>query len=242
MHSRRVLDDPTYEVCGNGVETIGHALWACDKAQEVWRASGIPVHGHGLRFDNFLDLLWHLIFNQHAGDDLLGLSVTLAWSLWLNCNKAHTGGTQQTSAVILQIATNLLEEYRLANHRIMIPNVATHTTWTPPHNPWYKVNIDSAIFQHFDGVGIGVVVWDHIGQCMAAMSKKLWVPLGPLEVETKAMEEGIDFAWDVGLRDVVFETDFEMLHKSLTGSITPPATIQNIVNSCIMRLQDFRAV
>ena len=77
---------------------------------------------------------------------------------------------------------------------------------------------------------------------MAAMSKKLWVPLGPLEVETKAMEEGIDFAWDVGLRDVVFETDSKMLHKSLTGSITPPATIQNIVNSCIVRLQDFRAV
>ena len=124
----------------------------------------------------------------------------------------------------------------------MIPNVATRTTWTPLHNPWYKVNIDSAIFQHFDAVGIGVVVWDHIGQCVAAMSKKLWVPLGPLEVETKAMEEGIDFAWDVGLRDVVFETDSEMLHKSLTGSITPPATIQNIVNSCIMRLQDFRAV
>ena len=74
-------------------------------------------------------------------------------------------------------------------------------------------------------VGIGVVARDHTGQCMAAMSKKLWVPLGPLEVEAKAMEEGIDFAWDVGLCKFVFETDSEMLHRSFTGSITPPTTI-----------------
>jgi len=74
-------------------------------------------------------------------------------------------------------------------------------------------------------VGIGVVAQDHTGQCMAAMSKKLWVPLGPLEVEAKAMEEGIDFAWDVELRNVVFKTNSEMLHRSLIGSITLPATI-----------------
>ena len=75
-------------------------------------------------------------------------------------------------------------------------------------------------------VGIGVVARDHTRQCMAAMSKKLWVPLGPLEVEAKAMEEGIDFAWDVEIRDVVFEIDSKVLHRSLMGSITPPTTIQ----------------
>ncbi|KAK9987987.1 hypothetical protein SO802_028226 [Lithocarpus litseifolius] len=198
LHSRKVLDDPTCEACGNSVETIGHALWACDKAQEVWRASGILVHSHG--------------------------------------------GSRQTSAIILQLAVNMLDEYRLANHRFTMPNVATHTTWAPPHNPWYKVNVDGAVFQQLDAVGIGVVARNHTGHCLAAMSKKLWVPLGPLEAKAKAMEEGIDFAWDIGLRDVVFETDSEVLYKSLTGSITPPATIQNIVSSCILRLQDFRAV
>ena len=87
-----------------------------------------------------------------------------------------------------------LEEYQLANHRIVIPNFATHTTWPLPHNPKYKVNVDGAIFQHLEAVRIGVVARDHTGQCLAAMSKKLWVPLGPLEAEAKAMEEGIDFA------------------------------------------------
>ena len=74
------------------------------------------------------------------------------------------------------------------------------------------------------------------------MSKKMWVPLDLLEAEAKAMEEGIDFAWDVGIQDVDFETDSDILHGAFTSSITPPATILNIISSCLIRLQDFRFV
>ena len=73
------------------------------------------------------------------------------------------------------------------------------------------------------------------------MSKKLWVPLGPLEAEAKAMEEGIIFACDVGLQEVTFECDLELLFQALTGKATPSATISNIVAACLCRLQDFRA-
>ena len=40
-----------------------------------------------------------------------------------------------------------------------------------------------------------------------ALSKKLYFPLSPLEVEAKALEEAVDFAWDVGIRDACFECD-----------------------------------
>ena len=124
----------------------------------------------------------------------------------------------------------------------MIPNFVTNTTWAPPHSPRYKVNVDGAIFQLLHAVGIGVIARDNKGQCVAAMSKKMWVPLGPLEAEAKAMEEGIDFAWDAGMRNMDFETDSEILHGALTGSIMPPATILNIISSCLIQLQDFRSV
>ena len=81
---------------------------------------------------------------------------------------------------------------------------------------------------------------DHDGQVIAAMSKKLWVPLGPLEAEAKAMEEGIIFACDVGLQEVTFECDLELLFQALTGKATPSATISNVVAACLCRLQDFR--
>ena len=48
-----------------------------------------------------------------------------------------------------------------------------------------------------------MVVCDHEGQVTAALSKLILRPLGPLEIEAKAMEIGISFAWDVGIRDMV---------------------------------------
>lgn len=51
------------------------------------------------------------------------------------------------------------------------------------------------------------MVRDHHGAVIVAMSKKLHVPLGPLEAEAKALEEVIAFAWDMVIRDAIFEGD-----------------------------------
>ena len=82
--TQKILDDLTYDACGTAIETSKHALWACEKVQAVWLISSPPIHSHGLRFDSFLDFLWHLVFYQHVGDELLGHSITIAWSLWKN--------------------------------------------------------------------------------------------------------------------------------------------------------------
>ena len=140
------------------------------------------------------------------------------------------------------MAVKLIEEYRLSNHRITVPNVTTNTNWDPPQSPWYKVNIDDIVFSSLQAASVEVVVRDHARQVVAAMSKKLWVGLGPLEVEAKAIEEAIDFAWDIGLQDVVFECDSEVLRGALTRANTPSAAIVNVISSCVLQLQDFRSV
>nr|XP_023906305.1 uncharacterized protein LOC112018028 [Quercus suber] len=178
---------------------------------------------------------------QHAGDELVGLTVAIAWSLWYERNIARTGGTRQTSTSIIQRATFLLEEFRSANHKFQSPIIPHTVTWSPPNSPWYKINTDGAVFKQAQATGIGVVARDHEGQIIAAMSKKIWVPLGPLEAEAKAMEEGIIFACYVGLQEVTFECDSELLFQALTGKATPSATISNVIAACLCRLQDFRA-
>ena len=50
-----------------------------------------------------------------------------------------------------------------------------------------------------------MVIRDHAGRVMMTLSKIVHWPLRPLEIEAKAMEEAVTFAWNVGIRDVIFE-------------------------------------
>ena len=47
------------------------------------------------------------------------------------------------------------------------------------------------------------------------MSKKLNAHLGPLEIEAKALEEGVSFAWDANIRDLVVESDSHIVIDTL---------------------------
>ena len=60
-----------------------------------------------------------------------------------------------------------------------------------------------------------MVIRDHVGRVTAALSKIVHQPLGPLEIEAKAMEEGVTFAWDEGIRDVIFEGDSKIVFDAL---------------------------
>uniref|UniRef100_A0A7N2LNM0 RNase H type-1 domain-containing protein n=1 Tax=Quercus lobata TaxID=97700 RepID=A0A7N2LNM0_QUELO len=65
------------------------------------------------------------------------------------------------------------------------------------------------------------LIRDHAGTVIAALSQHLHLPLGPLEAEAKAMDVAVSFAWDVGVQEVIFETDFHCsvgLHHSTSYS------------------------
>ena len=48
-----------------------------------------------------------------------------------------------------------------------------------------------------------------------ALSKKLYAHLGPLEIEAKALEEGVSFAWDISIRNLVVESDSQIVIDAL---------------------------
>ena len=87
-----------------------------------------------------------------------------------------------------------------------------------------------------------MVIRDHAGRVTAALNKIVHQPLGPLEIEAKAMEEGVTFASDVGIRDVIFEGDSKIVFDALMGLGSPPMAVSNILTRASQRLQGFRSV
>ena len=94
--------------------------------------------------------------------------------------------------------------------------------WEAPIVLRYKVNSDAAIFTNNNSTGLGAIIQDHGGRVAATLSKSLPLPLGPLEAETKALEESLLFAWGVGVWDVLFECDSKIVYDAVTGCSDPP--------------------
>ncbi|KAL0013454.1 hypothetical protein SO802_000523 [Lithocarpus litseifolius] len=139
-------------------------------------------------------------------------------------------------------AIRLWEEYNAAQERPFKQReeATSQIGWIPPPRGWYKVNSDGAMFSKRRCSGIGVVIRDEQGRVVAAMSKNLQVPLGALEVEAKAVEEAVNFARDIGIQDIIVESDSMVFCSALQKEVDVSPAIDNIIAGTLLQLQYFR--
>ena len=208
-------------------ESSGHALWDCWMAEDVWKETKmlLPKVCHPNR--EFIDVIWK-IWEDRKEIEWERLACT-AWCIWKNRNAAKFEGKIKQAKEIAFEAHALVEEFK-GQLEVQRQRAPPRTVgWTPPRKGWYKVNVDGAVFEESGSCGIGVVIREERGLLMGAISKKLELPLGALEVEAKAFEEGILLVGDLGLGNIVLEGDAKLVTNALAGCYSPPSSIQTII-------------
>ena len=85
----------------------------------------------------------------------------------------------------------LLEEFQTANFKLACHETNNIVQWIPLAQSWYKINTNGATFVNTQSTGVWVIIRDYKGQLEAALSKDLPIPLGPMEIEEKILEEGV---------------------------------------------------
>ncbi|KAL0014028.1 hypothetical protein SO802_001097 [Lithocarpus litseifolius] len=108
----------------------------------------------------------------------------------------------------------------------------------PPKPGWYKVNTDGATFEDTKSCGVGVVIRNERGEIMGALSKNFALPLGGLEAEAKAVEVGVLLAWDLGLKDIIIESDALLVTNSLGKQCVRPNSIRKVVEGILVDLEN----
>lgn len=101
--------------------------------------------------------------------------------------------------------------------------------WAPPRDGQFKINVDGAVFTKQKAGGVGVVIRENEGRLEAALSKKIPIPLGAVEVEAKAFEVGLLFAKEVGVRDAILEGDSMIIYNALCNYSSAPSSIVSVV-------------
>ena len=142
----------------------------------------------------------------------------------------------------MRSSLKLLEDFQSANEKLSRPRTENQNgaAWKPPPPGSFKVNVDGALFSKSKLSSVGVIVRDEEGNVIAAMSRKKNLPLRVLELEAKALEIGVKLVKEVGLRDVVFEGDSQLIINAVHGIGEVEAPVQNIIQGVLRKAQGFR--
>lgn len=155
-------------------------MWERSKEQEVWDLTSIVFGTQGVRYLEFVDLVWYMLFVQHAGDNTMEMIFMVAWCMWHNRNAVRYESARQSAPMVMQKTRTMLAEFLVANHVIAQPKIELNDSWSLPTFPNYKVNVDGQFLLKFRGSGVRVVIRDDEGRVTVALSKKLFQALSLL--------------------------------------------------------------
>nr|POE69982.1 putative mitochondrial protein [Quercus suber] len=130
---------------------------------------------NGASWDEDKDLFMGIL-NKHD-HHLVERFAVIAWSIWYKRNAIRIGSSSLPRTQIHVDALERLNEFHQAQDIPMVshqPSTPVH--WCPPPNSWCKVNFDGAIFQELGAASIGIVIRDHEGKVIGAMSEHIALP------------------------------------------------------------------
>lgn len=81
---------------------------------------------------------------------------------------------------------------------------------------------------------------DDAGEVVAALSKNWKCPLGAIEAEAKALEAGVIFARDVGVRDVEFECNSLEIYNAVQELVSSSSSAANVLAGIMFQALLFR--
>jgi hypothetical protein len=109
LFKRKITDDPLCPVCLMEVETIGHALWSCTTACNVWMEMSAKTHKSISKEDDFSHILLCLLDRLEESE--FGKVACTTRQIWLKSNKLVFEGLFTHPKIVAKTAAYQMEFY-----------------------------------------------------------------------------------------------------------------------------------
>ena len=169
-----------------------------------------------------------MLLNSH---NLAEIMAFIVWSIWFNRNALRVGNPTLPITQIHRDALERLQEFQVAiDLPLHIPTELHRAHWLRPLPQQFKANCDGALFHDINRASLGVVIRNHEGMVMAALAEQVPLPSSVEDVEAMAWRKAVTLAGKLGLQDVVFEGDCEVVFKHLTTADSSWASFGHITD------------
>lgn len=182
----RGIDCPTICVCCNGaLEDSWHLFLMCPSSKECWEKAKIWTLMQNFlhaaeSFGEFFSMMCKLL-----DEDKLALFIMVLWSLWCKRNLKCWENVDESAGQVLARAVDVLSYWRIARRAVQRGASPDQVliSWQPPPHGFMKCNIDAAIFDTSNHVGMGACMHDEIGQFVTAFTDRFFSSLSAAEAE-----------------------------------------------------------
>ena len=132
------------------------------------------------------------------------LFTVLAWFIWCRRNKCHFNEPSLPPEKFLDATSNSLAEFQTKRTDRQTQHEPATPRWQPPPRDTYKINYDGAVFTELDEAGIRLVVRNELGEVMASLTEKIFMPSGVGVLDAMATRRAIIFAMELGFSSMYY--------------------------------------
>ncbi|KAH9782560.1 reverse transcriptase domain-containing protein [Citrus sinensis] len=244
LWKRRVIQEPTCQVCKFGVENVFHALVECKAARKIWRLTLFENDIMQTAGQDFLSLLHELYSRRNKAD--LELMIMICWMVWNARNEMLFKGKRENPQALVAKAEAVLEAYKRVQKPEQVrkesQQVQTQQVWNPPQNGFVKVNVDAATSSEKHLAGLGAIIRDDQGTVIAAAIKISKFNGDVAFAEAEALEWGLQIARNASAKALIVESDAQSVVKLVNNKQGGKSEIFWIISEIQNLMRNFELV
>jgi hypothetical protein len=224
---RGVKLDTICPVCRRLDEDCGHIFFKCKFAKKCWRLLNMEdIRSELVSCQSGFEVINKVWMLQN--ETQIKVFIFL-WRWWSATNKDNNDERMPMAAEICGSVSFFLMQFEKLHEIKERPKFVAQGSWTPPPENIYKINSDGSFDPHTKSGGWGFVVRDMNGEVLAAAAGNIRHASSALHAEAIVAYKSIIHASELGMSQIILETDAVVLATALKSTSIDRSSIGALI-------------